>query len=142
FGQRVFRLGDPRAAILRRALDRIAADEPEMAARITFAGRVEQAVSAAFARLKPGRPPLLSNVEINAALLLDAVGLPGEAFMPVFSVARGAGWLAHAMEQRREERLVRPTSAYIGPTPTSVGAGSATPTTSGNPPSARVEPGR
>ena len=66
---------------------------------------------------KPGRPPLQPNVEINAALLLDAVGLPRDAFTPVFAVARAAGWLAHAMEQRATGRLVRPSSAYIGPRP-------------------------
>ena len=53
-------------------------------------------------------------------LLLDAVGLPREAFMPVFAVARGAGWLAHAMEQQREGRLVRPSSSYVGPAPKGV----------------------
>jgi len=50
------------------------------------------------------------------------VGLPRDAFMPVFAVARCAGWLAHAMEQQREGRLVRPSSAYIGPRPESAGA--------------------
>jgi len=117
FGHRVFPQGDPRAAILRRALDRIAEREPAMARRLLFARAVERAVAAAFARLKPDRPPLLPNVEINAALLLDAVGLPRDAFMPVFAVARGAGWLAHAMEQQRENRLVRPSSRYVGPVP-------------------------
>jgi len=117
FGHRVFPQGDPRAAILRRALDRIAESEPAMARRLLFARAVERAVAAAFARLKPDRPPLLPNVEINAALLLDAVGLPRDAFMPVFAVARGAGWLAHAMEQQRENRLVRPSSRYVGPVP-------------------------
>ena len=43
------------------------------------------------------------NIEINAALLLDAVGFPREAFTAVFAVARCAGWLAHAMEQQQEE---------------------------------------
>ena len=117
FGHRVFPQGDPRAAILRRALDRIAESEPAMARRLLFARAMERAVAAAFARLKPDRPPLLPNVEINAALLLDAVGLPRDAFMPVFAVARGAGWLAHAMEQQRENRLVRPSSRYVGPVP-------------------------
>jgi len=120
FGHRVFPQGDPRARILRRALDRIAAAMPQVAERLAFAAAVERAVGAAFARLKPGRPPLQPNVEINAALLLDAVGLPREAFMPVFAVARGAGWLAHAMEQQRENRMVRPSSRYVGPIPDGV----------------------
>ncbi len=118
FGHRVFRLGDPRAALLRQALERLGDSLGPGAGRLLFAAEVERCVGAAFARLKPGRPPLQPNVEINAALLLDAVGLPREAFMPVFAVARGAGWLAHAMEQQKEGRLIRPSSAYVGPLPT------------------------
>jgi citrate synthase len=117
FGHRVFRLGDPRAALLRQALERLGESLGPGAGRLAFAAEVERAVATAFARLKPGRPPLNPNVEINAALLLDAVGFPRDAFMPVFAVARAAGWLAHAMEQQKEGRLVRPSSAYIGPVP-------------------------
>ena len=117
FGHRVFRLGDPRAALLHQALEKLGDSLGPGAGRLAFAAEVERAVGAAFARLKPGRPPLKPNVEINAALLLDAVGFPRDAFMPVFAVARAAGWLAHAMEQQKEGRLVRPSSAYIGPVP-------------------------
>src|SRR6266700_7054360 len=49
FGHRVFRLGDPRALVLRRALDRIAASGAVPSGRLTFAGEVERAVAAAFA---------------------------------------------------------------------------------------------
>jgi len=117
FGHRVFRLGDPRATLLRQALERLGDSLGPGAGRLAFAAEVERCVGAAFARLKPGRPPLQPNIEINAALLLDAVGLPREAFTPVFAVARGAGWLAHAMEQRKEGRMIRPSSAYVGPLP-------------------------
>jgi citrate synthase len=117
FGHRVFRLGDPRARLLRAALDRLGGELGPGAGRLVFAAEVERCVAAAFARLKPGRPPLQPNVEINAALLLDAVGLPRDSFTPVFAVARGAGWLAHAMEQRQDDRLIRPSSAYVGPLP-------------------------
>jgi len=121
FGHRVFRLGDPRALVLGEALERLRADLGPGAGRLAFAAEVERAVGAAFARLKPGRPPFRPNVEINAALLLDAVGLPREAFTPVFAVSRAAGWLAHAMEQQRAGRLIRPSSAYIGPVPAAAG---------------------
>ena len=113
FGHRVFRDGDPRAAALRGAMQRLGPG----AGRLAFAAEVEARVAAVFARLKPGRPPLQPNIEINAALLLDAVGIPREAFTPVFAVARSAGWLAHAMEQQRQGRLIRPASAYVGPLP-------------------------
>jgi citrate synthase len=120
FGHRVFRLGDPRAMVLRGALERLGDSLGPGAGRLAFAAEVERAVGAAFARLKPGHPPLQPNVEINAALLLDAVGLPRDAFTPVFAVGRAPGWLAHAMEQQRAGRLIRPSSAYIGPRPSSV----------------------
>jgi citrate synthase len=122
FGHRVFRLGDPRATQIGIALERLAEGFAPVASRLAFAAEVERAVAAASARLKPGRPPLQPNIEINAALLLDAVGLPRDAFTPVFAVARAAGWLAHAMEQRRAGRLIRPSSSYVGPRPASVGA--------------------
>jgi citrate synthase len=117
FGHRVFRRGDPRALVLRAALERMGESLGPGAGRLAFAAEVERAVGVAFARLKPDRPTLQPNVEINAALLLDAVGFPREAFTPVFAVARCAGWLAHAMEQQKTGRLIRPSSAYVGPVP-------------------------
>lgn len=64
--------------------------------------------------MKPSRglPP---NVEIMAALLLDAAGIPREAFTLVFAAGRSAGWLAHAMEERKTGRMIRPISEYVGP---------------------------
>ena|SRR5690349_24034649 len=117
FGHRVFWLGDPRATVLRSALEWLGESLGPTAVRLAFTAEVERYIGAAFAQLKPGRPPLQPSVEINAALLLDAVGLPRDAFLPVFALARSAGWLAHAMEQQKEGRLVRPSSAYVGPLP-------------------------
>jgi citrate synthase len=110
FGHRVFRGNDPRADAMRQSIRAIGPD----AGRLDFADRLERAVAAAMERIKPGRtlPP---NVEITAALLLDAVGIPREAFTPVFAVGRSAGWLAHAMEQQKTGRMIRPVSAYVGP---------------------------
>ncbi len=39
---------------------------------------------------------------MDAALLLDAIGLPREAFTPVFAVARAPAWIAHALEQQAQ----------------------------------------
>jgi citrate synthase len=110
FGHRVFQGNDPRAEAMRRSMRGMGPD----AGRLTLADRLEKAVAAAIERVKPGRtlPP---NVEIMAALLLDAVGIPREAFTLVFAVGRSAGWLAHAMEQQKTGRMIRPSSAYVGP---------------------------
>jgi citrate synthase len=113
----VFRFGDPRASLLRPALERLGETLGPATGRLAFAAELERCVGAAFARLKLGRPPLQPNVEINAALLLDPVGLPRDALLPVFAVAHSAGGLAHAIEQQNEGRLIRPSSAYVGPLP-------------------------
>ena len=110
FGHRVYSGNDPRAEAMRAAMQRMG----HLARRLEFATKVEQAVAVAIERVKPGRklPP---NVEIMAALLLDAVGFPRDGFTPVFAACRVAGWLAHAMEQQKTGRMIRPTSAYVGP---------------------------
>jgi citrate synthase len=112
FGHRVFRGNDPRAEAMRVAIRRMG----PAAARLDFAEQVERRVAAVLARMKPDRT-LPANVEIAAALLLDAVRVPREAFTPVFAVGRSAGWLAHAMEQQKAGRMIRPTSRYIGVLP-------------------------
>ena len=53
----------------------------------------------------------------RAAVLLEAAGLPREAFSPTFAVGRVAGWCAHYLEQRATGRLIRPASRYTGPAP-------------------------
>ena len=110
FGHRIYKVRDPRADVLKEVVLAM----PRRGNRIGFAEMVEHEALAALKRLKPGRP-LETNVEFYTALLLDAVGLPRQAFTPVFAVARVAGWTAHIMEQDRLGRLVRPESRYIGP---------------------------
>ncbi len=112
FGHRVFRIRDPRADVLRAAVAALNKD----AGRLAFASEVEAKVLVALARHKPGRS-LQSNIEMNAALLLDAVGVPRDAFTQVFAIARSAGWLANALEQQKTGRMIRPASNYVGPKP-------------------------
>jgi citrate synthase len=110
FGHRVYQGNDPRAEAMRMALQRMG----PAAKRLEFAAHLEQRVGVVVGRLKPGRK-LPANVEIMAALLLDAVGIPREGFAAVFAIARCPGWIAHALEQQQTGRLIRPTSHYIGP---------------------------
>jgi citrate synthase len=117
FGHRVFRVRDPRADVLRAHLQALGPD----AGRLAFAAEVERRALAALARFKPGRS-LQSNVELNAALLLEAVGVPRDAFTPVFALARAGGWIAHALEQQQTGRMIRPTARYVGPFPAGLDA--------------------
>src|SRR6266403_1472739 len=112
FGHRIYRVRDPRADVLKGAIERLAGG----GADLPFAGEVETYIRKALQRKNPERP-LDTNVEFFTAILLDALTIPRQAFTPIFAVARSAGWTAHAREQQRGGRLIRPSSAYIGPMP-------------------------
>jgi citrate synthase len=106
-GHRIYRVRDPRAAVLEEAVKPLSSD------RLTLAHAVEAAAAKILRERKPDRP-LAANVEFYTAVLLDAVGLPRQQFAPTFGVGRVAGWSAHVIEQRRVGKLIRPASRYIG----------------------------
>src|ERR1700693_558613 len=87
FGHRIYRVRDPRADVLKGAIERLAGDGTDL----PFAGEVEAYIRAALRREKPDRP-LDTNVEFFTAILLDALAIPRQAFTPLFAVARSAGW--------------------------------------------------
>ena len=107
-GHRVYRVRDPRAAVLETTVKPLAGEH------LALARAVETAAAKILRERKPDRP-LAANVEFYTAVLLDAVGLPREQFSSTFAVSRIAGWSAHVLEQRRVGRLVRPASRYVGP---------------------------
>ena len=114
-GHRIYRVRDPRAAVLERAIGELERDG-SVGARLGLARATERAAEALLAERHPDRP-LKANVEFYTAVLLDAVGLPRELFTPTFAVGRAAGWSAHVLEQRRTGRLIRPASRYVGAVP-------------------------
>lgn len=117
-GHRVYRVRDPRAAVLEKAIERLEAAGQETP-RLQLARAVERAAEDVLSRRYPDRP-LRANVEFYTAVLLDAVGLDRRLFTTAFAIGRIAGWCAHVAEQRRTGRLIRPDSRYVGPRPTSL----------------------
>jgi len=106
-GHRVYRVRDPRAFVLERAVSAL-----EASPRLALARAVEAEAEALLATRYPDRP-LKANVEFYTAVLLEAVGLPRELFTATFAAGRVAGWCAHVEEQRRVGRLIRPQSRYV-----------------------------
>lgn len=113
FGHRIYKVRDPRADVLAAAAEELARAGGD-AALHGLAKRVEAAGLRLLQEHKPGRR-LQTNVEFYTALLLHGLGLPTDLFTPTFATARAAGWIAHAFEQRRHGRLIRPRSVYSGP---------------------------
>lgn len=112
FGHRVYRVRDPRADALKRALGKM----QKNSGRLAFAEEIETRALTRLASRYPART-LETNVEYYTALLLEALAIPREGFTCVFGCGRIAGWIAHAQEQLSTNRLVRPRSVYVGPRP-------------------------
>lgn len=81
--------------------------------RLTLARAVEHSAVRLLALRHPVRP-LRANVEFATAVLLEAIGLPREAFTVAFAAGRTAGWLGHVREQQATGRLLRPRARYVG----------------------------
>ena len=112
FGHRIYKVRDPRAALLSDAAEKMATLTGDRTL-LELTQAVEQTTVNVLAELKPGRE-LYANVELYAALILHAVGVPSELFTPVFAIGRTSGWTAHMIEQLEDNRLIRPNSLYVG----------------------------
>lgn len=106
FGHRVYKTGDPRARILKKHCQALAAETGNERWEQT-AEPIEQVVTEAK-KLPP-------NVDWPSARLYHYMGLDIELYTPIFALARIAGWNAHIIEQLDNNRLMRPRSRYIGP---------------------------
>ena len=110
FGHRVYRAEDPRSRLLRGTAMDLGS------ARFAVAEELERAALAELHRRKPDRV-LATNVEFWSAVVLDVADVPPELAPAMFACSRTAGWSAHILEQKRLNRLIRPSAVYVGPGP-------------------------
>ena len=114
FGHRVYKVRDPRADVLAKVVDAMAAARLEDRALFDLARAVESTTLKVLDEVKPGRN-LRTNVEFYTALVLQSLGLKPHSFVATFACGRVAGWCAHIMEQHAQDHLIRPQSEYVGP---------------------------
>jgi 2-methylcitrate synthase len=108
FGQRAYSKSDPRNAI-NKAWAQQLASAAGSTTLYDVADRIEHLL-----REERG---MFANLDYYTALIYDACGLPTALFPPMFMIARLCGLTAHIAEQRAGNRIIHPSSRYVGPAP-------------------------
>lgn len=105
-GHRVYKDGDPRAAILRKFSKTLTAKigKPEL---FEMSVLIDETMNK--------EKGLMPNVDFYSATVYHAMGIPTDLFTPIFAVSRVAGWIAHANEQYEKNRIYRPRGKWQGP---------------------------
>ncbi len=110
FGHAVYRLRDPRNAIIKgwsKQLSELKGDT------------VLYAVSEAVERTMKEQKNMFANADFFHASAYHFMGIPTKLFTPIFVMSRVTGWSAHCFEQRANNRIIRPSADYTGPEPRS-----------------------
>lgn len=108
FGHRVYKVKDPRATVLQelcRRLFRECGSSP----LYEVALEVERTAGESL-----NRKGIYPNVDFYSGIIYDKMGIDVDLFTPLFAMARVSGWLAHWLEQLRENKLFRPDQIYSG----------------------------
>lgn len=108
FGHRIYKVKDPRAAILQKICERLF-KEAGTSPLYEVALEVERVAAEHF-----GAKGIYPNVDFYSGIVYDKMRIELEFFTPIFAMARVAGWLAHWFEQLKENKLYRPEQIYDG----------------------------
>lgn len=106
FGHRVYTTSDPRNSVNKK-MSKILAEE--------FGDTLLYEISEAVEKVMWDEKKLFANADFFAATVYHFMGIPTYLFTPIFVCSRITGWTAHVMEQRADNKLIRPAADYIGP---------------------------
>ena len=111
FGHRVYKAVDPRATVLRELADQIM-QGAEQTRWLDLSDKIRAVMAEEME--KKGKK-IYPNVDFFSASVYTTLGIGMDLFTAVFAIARVPGWTAHLMEQYADNRLIRPSSDYVGP---------------------------
>jgi 2-methylcitrate synthase len=106
FGHAIYRESDPRNAIIKAWSEKLSAQVGD-----THLYAVSERVEAVMWREKK----LFCNADFFHASAYHFMDIPTKLFTPIFVCSRASGWTAHVMEQRANNRIIRPSADYTGP---------------------------
>ncbi len=106
FGHAVYRLRDPRNAIIKDWSKQLSELKDDT---------VLYAVSEAIERTMKDEKNMFANADFFHASAYNFMGIPTKLFTPIFVMSRVTGWAAHCFEQRENNRIIRPSADYTGP---------------------------